>query len=52
MRVVASDPAYDYWAVTITPTQPTVLWYRFIVQDGTDTDYYEDDHVVDGVYRG
>ncbi len=52
MRVVASDPAYDYWAVTITPTQPTVLWYRFIVRDGTDTDFYEDDHVVDGLYRG
>jgi glycosidase len=52
MRVVASDPAYDYWAVTITPTQPTVLWYRFIVRDGADTDYYEDNHVVDGVYRG
>ena len=52
MRVVASDPAYDYWAVTITPTQPTVLWYRFIVQDGTDTDYYEDDHVVNNLYRG
>lgn len=52
MTVVASDPAYDYWAVTITPTRPTVLWYRFIVQDGTDTDYYEDDQVVDGLYRG
>lgn len=52
MTVVASDPAYDYWAVTITPTQPTVLWYRFIVQDGSDTDYYEDDQVVGGLYRG
>ncbi len=52
MRIVASDPAYDYWAVAITPTQPTVLWYRFIVRDGTDTDYYEDDHVVNNVYRG
>ncbi|MGB9871949.1 MAG: alpha amylase N-terminal ig-like domain-containing protein [Anaerolineae bacterium] len=52
MRVVASDPAYDYWAVTITPTLPTVLWYRFLVRDGTDADTYEDDHVVDGVYRG
>ncbi|MGQ9710362.1 MAG: alpha amylase N-terminal ig-like domain-containing protein [Anaerolineae bacterium] len=52
MTVAASDPAYDFWAVTITPTRPTVLWYRFIVQDGTDTDFYEDDHVVDGLYRG
>ena len=52
MTVAASDPAYDYWAVTVTPTQPTVLWYRFIVQDGADTDYYEDDHVVNGLYRG
>lgn len=52
MTVAASDPAYDYWAVTVTPTHPTVLWYRFIVQDGADTDYYEDDHVVDNLYRG
>ncbi|HHS98165.1 MAG TPA: hypothetical protein ENK08_09800, partial [Chloroflexi bacterium] len=52
MSVAASDGAYDYWSITITPTQPTVLWYRFVVQDGADTDYYEDDHVVSGVYRG
>jgi len=52
MSIVASDPAYDYWGLTLTPQQPTVLWYRFIVIDGSDTDYYEDDQVVSGLYRG
>ncbi|MGC9023895.1 MAG: alpha amylase N-terminal ig-like domain-containing protein [Chloroflexia bacterium] len=52
MSIVASDPAYDYWGITLTPDEPTVLWYRFIVIDGSDTDYYEDDQVVSGLYRG
>lgn len=32
----------DYWAVTLPNTQANNLWYRFIVTDGTDTDYYGD----------
>lgn len=35
----------DFWQVTIPDslaTQPDNLWYRFIVTDGTDTDYYGD----------
>ena len=47
---VAGDPyGYDYWQATIPArSEPTVLWYRFIVRDGTDTDYYDDDNLFDG----
>ena len=35
---------YDFWEVTLPASaDPTVYWYRFIVTDGADTDYYEDD---------
>ena len=33
----------DFWAVTLPDLVPDNLWYRFIVTDGTDTDYYADD---------
>jgi glycosidase len=36
----------DFWSVTLPDdvvAEPDVLWYRFIVTDGTDTDYYADD---------
>jgi len=33
----------DFWAVTLPNSQPDVLWYRFVVTDGTDVDYYADD---------
>jgi glycosidase len=36
----------DFWSVTLPDdivANPDVLWYRFIVSDGTDTDYYADD---------
>jgi glycosidase len=36
----------DYWEATVPPSlaaQPDNLWYRFVVTDGTDTDYYGDD---------
>jgi len=44
------DPfPYDIWEVQLTtPGYLTVLWYRFIVIDGSDTDYYEDDDLFDG----
>ena len=32
----------DFWQVTLPNTVPNNLWYRFIVTDGTDTDYYAD----------
>ncbi len=36
----------DFWSVTLPDevvANPDVLWYRFIVTDGSDTDYYADD---------
>jgi glycosidase/fibronectin type 3 domain-containing protein len=32
----------DFWQATLDETSPNNLWYRFIVTDGTDTDYYAD----------
>jgi glycosidase len=32
----------DYWSATLPNTMPNNYWYRFIVTDGTDTDYYAD----------
>jgi glycosidase len=47
----ADDPpyGYDYWQATI-PAQDalTILYYRFIVRDGSDEDFYEDDDLFDG----
>ncbi len=40
---------YDIWEAKLTaPDYLTVLYYRFIVSDGTDMDYYEDDDLYDG----
>jgi glycosidase len=53
MALVATtdDPpfGYDYWQATL-PAQdaPTIVYYRFIVRDGMDEDYYEDDDLFDG----
>ncbi len=33
----------DFWEYTLPNAAPDNLWYRFIVTDGTDTDYYADD---------
>lgn len=58
MEVVASDvscydPAQpeescDFWETFYTPTQPTTLYYRFIIKDGSATAYYDDDHFQNG----
>ncbi len=32
----------DFWAVTLPAGAPANYWYRFVVTDGTDTDYYAD----------
>ena len=38
------DERCDLWQATIAAGHPADnLWYRFIVTDGTDTDYYADD---------
>ena len=36
------DQTCDFWAATLNYSSPDNLWYRFIVTDGTDTDYYAD----------
>ncbi|HKY53264.1 MAG TPA: hypothetical protein VJM08_03110, partial [Anaerolineales bacterium] len=32
----------DYWSATLPNANADNLWYRFIVTDGSDTDYYDD----------
>jgi glycosidase len=32
----------DFWETTLPNEDPDNIWYRFIVTDGTDTDYYAD----------
>ena len=32
----------DFWEVTLPNGAPNNLWYRFVVTDGTDIDYYAD----------
>lgn len=54
MTIAATDPTegdhgYDYWQATLnTPGKPTVLYYRFIARDGSETRYVEDDIAADG----
>ncbi|MFZ3070033.1 MAG: alpha-amylase family glycosyl hydrolase, partial [Anaerolineaceae bacterium] len=49
MSIAYDDGTYEWWQVTVpTSADPTVLWYRFIAIDGTDTDYYEDDEARTG----
>jgi glycosidase/fibronectin type 3 domain-containing protein len=33
----------DYWQLTLPNAAANNLWYRFVVSDGADTDYYADD---------
>src|SRR3954470_16209561 len=47
-NVSCADPALaaercDFWATTLANSAPDNLWYRFIVSDGSDTDFYADD---------
>jgi glycosidase len=50
VTTIPGDPYdYDIWQLQLTtPDYLTVLYYRFIVTDGSDTDYYEDDDLFDG----
>jgi glycosidase/fibronectin type 3 domain-containing protein len=32
----------DFWEATVSRTTPNNLWYRFVVSDGADTDFYGD----------
>jgi glycosidase/fibronectin type 3 domain-containing protein len=50
MTIAASDVSCyqdlpfscDFWEATLDYAGPNNLWYRFIVADGSDTDYYAD----------
>jgi glycosidase len=33
----------DYWQVELDDAAPDLLWYRFVVSDGGDVEYYADD---------
>lgn len=43
-----ADESCDFYETTVTPTEKTTLYYRFIVTDGTATAYYADDTMRDG----
>ncbi len=50
VATLPGDP-FDYavWQVELdAPDYETILYYRFLVTDGSDTDYYEDDDLFDG----
>lgn len=49
MSINTSDANYDYWeAIIPSPIYPSDIYYVFILTDGTDTDYYNDDHSDSG----
>jgi glycosidase/fibronectin type 3 domain-containing protein len=63
MHVVASDQSCeqagfeskrcDWWEATLAGDSPDNVWYRFLVTDGTDTDYYADNtSALDGGLGG
>lgn len=46
-KLTESDPAYDWYEFTITPAMTASgreLYYKFILIDGTDVDWYVDDY--------
>ena len=36
------DSSCDFWQATVNEGTPNNIWYRYIVSDGADTDYYAD----------
>jgi glycosidase len=42
-QAALADDSCDYWQAMLPDVTPDVLWYRFIVNDGTATAYYADD---------
>jgi glycosidase len=39
----------DFWEAAVLEATPNNLWYRFVVTDGSDTDYYADNtYALDG----
>jgi glycosidase/chitodextrinase len=48
MTLAADDGTYEWWQATVTPSQPTIYWYRFIALDGSARAFYEDDEALTG----
>lgn len=49
MQINESTSEYDYWEGIIqSPAIPDDYYYNFILTDGSDTDYYNDDSNLDG----
>ncbi|MDX1416057.1 MAG: hypothetical protein R3293_17805, partial [Candidatus Promineifilaceae bacterium] len=42
------DRTCDFWQTSITPSEIGLLYYRFIIRDGSATAYYDDDYFIDG----
>ena len=48
MTLSSSDATYDYWSINYqTPSTRKIVYYKFRVTDGSDTDFYSDSYVDD-----
>jgi glycosidase len=46
--ITSSDATFDYWSLNYhAPATPKVIYYKFRVVDGTDTDFYSDLYLDD-----
>ncbi|MHA1746141.1 MAG: alpha-amylase family glycosyl hydrolase [Promethearchaeota archaeon] len=49
MAIISSADGYDFWEGNfLSPGYPSDYYYRFILTDGSDTDYYQDDYPYGG----
>ncbi|HEY0375459.1 MAG TPA: alpha-amylase family glycosyl hydrolase [Pyrinomonadaceae bacterium] len=47
-NVTENSTTYDIWSLTLaTPAAPSILYYKFRVTDGSDTDFYSDSYTDD-----
>ncbi|MEZ5424806.1 MAG: alpha amylase N-terminal ig-like domain-containing protein [Pyrinomonadaceae bacterium] len=48
LSLSSSDATYDYWSIDYqTPGTPKIVYYKFRVVDGTDSDFYSDSYFDD-----
>jgi len=48
LAVASSDSTYDFWQINFAaPVSPKLFYYKFRVVDGTDEDFYSDEHLGD-----
>jgi glycosidase len=46
MSFLENRAGYDEWTITYsTPAKPTVVYYKFVVANGSDIAYYSDDYI-------